>query len=92
MRYVFPPPPMRDAFLIGIATLPPRQRWGDAPVHSIGASLFADADRIHMFRDIGYEHPPYMHCPVEDALWERGRCGCDRAQNFGMQKWPGDLR
>ncbi|KAI0298254.1 glycosyltransferase family 15 protein [Russula brevipes] len=58
------------------------ERWGDAPVHSIGASLFADADRIHMFRDIGYEHPPYMHCPMDDALWERGRCGCDRAQNF----------
>jgi hypothetical protein len=26
------------------------ERWGDAPVHSIAASLFARPDQIHFFR------------------------------------------
>lgn len=39
------------------------ERWGDAPVHSIGLGLFADKNKIHWFRDIGYEHFPFTHCP-----------------------------
>ncbi len=39
------------------------ERWGDAPVHTIGLSLFADRKRIHWFRDIGYRHVPYTNCP-----------------------------
>jgi len=58
------------------------ERWGDAPVHSIAAALFAGTDRIHFFRDIGYEHSPYTHCPAETDLWERGRCTCDPAHSF----------
>jgi len=36
------------------------ERWGDAPVHSIAASLFLPKDQIHFFNDIGYFHviPP----------------------------------
>jgi alpha 1,2-mannosyltransferase len=61
-----------------------RQRWGDAPVHSIGAALFAGTDHIHFFREIGYEHPPYTHCPAEKPIWERGRCTCNPENSFGM--------
>lgn len=39
------------------------ERWGDAPVHSMGLSLFADKSQIHWFRDIGYFHDPYYNCP-----------------------------
>lgn len=39
------------------------ERWGDAPVHSVGLALFADKKDIHWFRDIGYEHDPYYNCP-----------------------------
>lgn len=39
------------------------ERWGDAPVHSLGLALFADKRQIHWFRDIGYHHTPYSHCP-----------------------------
>ena len=39
------------------------ERWGDAPVHTLGASLLQSADRIHYFHDIGYHHPPYRNCP-----------------------------
>lgn len=43
------------------------ERWGDAPVHSIGLALFADKKKIHWFRDIGYFHDPYFHCPNSPA-------------------------
>lgn len=39
------------------------ERWGDAPVHSLGVSLFADKSKVHWFRDIGYFHVPYFNCP-----------------------------
>lgn len=32
------------------------QRWGDAPVHSIGAALLSRKDQIHFFNDIGEPH------------------------------------
>ncbi|KAH3663761.1 hypothetical protein OGAPHI_005163 [Ogataea philodendri] len=38
------------------------ERWGDAPVHSVGVGLFEDRDKIHWFRDIGYKHQPYTLC------------------------------
>src|SRR5712672_1547270 len=44
----------------------------------------AGTDGIHFFRDIGYEHSPYAHCPAEKDLWESGRCTCDPAHSFGM--------
>jgi hypothetical protein len=36
------------------------ERWGDAPVHSIGAALFAKKEQIHWFEDIGYRHEPFQ--------------------------------
>lgn len=36
------------------------QRWGDAPVHSIAAALFARKDQLHFFKDIGkLGHMPF---------------------------------
>jgi alpha 1,2-mannosyltransferase len=60
-----------------------KQRWGDAPVHTIGAALFQSADRIHFFRDIGYQHYEYMHCPTGE-LWRSARCACNVVESFGM--------
>jgi mannosyltransferase len=42
------------------------ERWGDAPVHSIGLAMMTDKSRIHWFKDIGYKHPPYFNCPKSD--------------------------
>ncbi|CUS08456.1 unnamed protein product [Tuber aestivum] len=39
------------------------ERWGDAPVHSIALGLMEDKNKIHWFRDIGYQHIPYFNCP-----------------------------
>lgn len=60
------------------------ERWGDAPVHSIGAALFARKDQIHFFNDIGYRHEPFQHCPQGESH-KRGKCWCDPAQNFGKR-------
>lgn len=55
------------------------ERWGDAPVHSIGLGLFEDKNKIHWFRDIGYEHNPYFNCPNSD------KCKGCRTARFGWK-------
>lgn len=40
-----------------------RERWGDAPVHSLGAGLMLNLEEVHYFRDIGYRHSGIVHCP-----------------------------
>ncbi|KAL0568552.1 hypothetical protein V5O48_013431 [Marasmius crinis-equi] len=69
------------------------ERWGDAPVHSIAAALFARKDQIHFFDEIGYEHSPYTHCPRSKETWKQGRCGCNQRTSFDydgyscLSKW-----
>lgn len=59
------------------------ERWGDAPVHSIGAALLAPKDKLHFFHEIGYRHEPFQHCPVAESH-TRGKCWCDpQLDNFG---------
>jgi len=57
------------------------ERWGDAPVHSIAASLLARKDQVHFFHDMGYRHSPFQHCPSGDE-WSQGRCSCDPNDSF----------
>lgn len=57
------------------------ERWGDAPIHSIAASLFARKDQTHFFRDIGYRHENFQHCP-SGIQWSEGRCACDPEDSF----------
>ncbi|KIY43416.1 glycosyltransferase family 15 protein [Fistulina hepatica ATCC 64428] len=59
-------------------------RWGDAPVHSIGAALFARKDQIHFFNDIGYRHEPFQHCPQGESH-KKGKCWCEESQNFDYE-------
>lgn len=61
------------------------ERWGDAPVHSIAAALFLPRDKIHYFPDIGYYHPPYNNCPLDKAIFEKGKCTCDQENDFTFQ-------
>ncbi|CDO94579.1 unnamed protein product [Kluyveromyces dobzhanskii CBS 2104] len=44
-----------------------QERWGDAPVHSLGLALTLDAEEVHYFRDIGYQHSTIVHCPNNKA-------------------------
>lgn len=48
------------------------ERWGDAPVHSLGLAMMTDKSRIHWFEDIGYKHFPYFNCPMSSKCH-----GCD---------------
>ncbi|KAI5116703.1 hypothetical protein M0805_004776 [Coniferiporia weirii] len=57
------------------------ERWGDAPVHSIGVALLLPREQIHYFRDIGYYHSPMWNCP-EDALNQELQCSCQPGQAF----------
>jgi hypothetical protein len=65
-----------------LLVLSQKQRWGDAPVHSIAASLFARKDQVHFFGNIGYQHEFIQHCPTGQA-WVKGRCACDYRETFG---------
>jgi len=60
------------------------ERWGDAPVHSIGAALFAKKEQIHFFEDIGYRHNPFQHCPQGESH-ARGKCWCEESDNFDYE-------
>lgn len=60
------------------------ERWGDAPVHSIGAALFAKKEQIHFFKEIGYRHNPFQHCPQGD-LHSQGKCWCNPKENFDYE-------
>ena len=52
------------------------ERWGDAPVHSIGLGLLMDKEKIHHFEDIGYYHAPYLACPLSKDVLSVKRCRC----------------
>ena len=70
------------------------ERWGDAPVHSIAASLFLNKSQVYHFKDIGYVHDGMGHCPLgEKQFHENGRCNCNVAdsvtllEDFCMGDW-----
>ncbi|KAF8518759.1 nucleotide-diphospho-sugar transferase [Gautieria morchelliformis] len=49
------------------------ERWGDAPVHSLGVSMSLRADQVMQFEDMGYEHQRWPYdCP------SLARCTCVR--------------
>lgn len=37
------------------------ERWGDAPLHTIGISMMLSKKDIHAFIDIGYTHAPFVN-------------------------------
>jgi len=62
------------------------ERWGDAPVHSIAASLLLKKDEIHFFNDIAYYHVPFTHCPTGEQTRLDLKCHCNPKENFD---WKG---
>ncbi|CAN6605034.1 probable mannosyltransferase Ktr2p [Trichomonascus vanleenenianus] len=58
------------------------ERWGDAPVHTMGITAFLNRSEIHHFSDIGYFHPPYHRCPKDDDSYASGRCLCSEVEQF----------
>jgi len=62
------------------------ERWGDAPVHSLGASLLLNQDEIHFFNEIAYWHVPFTHCPTDADERLKNKCNCNPSDNFD---WKG---
>lgn len=62
------------------------ERWGDAPVHSIAASIFLNKDEVHYFDDVGYWHVPFTNCPTSEHDRLKKRCSCNPEENF---TWKG---
>ncbi|PVF95289.1 putative mannosyltransferase [Serendipita vermifera] len=62
------------------------ERWGDAPVHSLGVALFAHKDQIHWFNEIGYRHDLLQHCP-QGELHTKGSCTCSQASNWDLDEY-----
>ena len=67
------------------------ERWGDAPVHSIGAGLLLPKDQIHFFDDIAYYHVPFTHCPTEEKTRIDRKCSCNPKDNFDWQGYSCEL-
>ncbi|KAI9146407.1 nucleotide-diphospho-sugar transferase [Paraphysoderma sedebokerense] len=58
------------------------ERWGDAPVHSIAASLFLSPSEVHYFNNIGYNHPPYQYCPDPSLRLPESNCQCHESVSY----------
>ncbi len=58
------------------------ERWGDAPVHSIAASLFLPREKVHFFNDVGYYHVPFFNCPIDENLRLTHHCSCNPDKDF----------
>lgn len=57
------------------------ERWGDAPVHSIAASLLLDKSEIHFFDGLGFHHPDFTSCPVEEKIRLQNKCVCNPSKD-----------
>eukprot|EP01135_Chromosphaera_perkinsii_P002530 Nk52_evm46s224 gene=Nk52_evmTU46s224 len=56
------------------------ERWGDAPVRSVGLGYLARIDQIHLFSDIGYYHGGMFVCDRS-----RPNCKCKWRKEFGYE-------
>lgn len=63
------------------------ERWGDAPVHSIAAALFLDRSEIHHFDHMGYYHPPFHQCPVDEEVRLQHKCDCNPNNDFTWKSY-----
>ncbi|QLG70362.1 hypothetical protein HG535_0A03010 [Zygotorulaspora mrakii] len=63
------------------------ERWGDAPIHSIAAALFLDRNQIHHFDNIGYYHPPFHSCSVDEDVRMKNKCDCNPADDFTWKSY-----
>ncbi|POS84489.1 glycosyl transferase [Erysiphe pulchra] len=63
------------------------ERWGDAPIHSIAASLLLKKEEIHFFDDIAYYHIPFTHCPTDEKKRLNLKCHCNPKDNFDWKAY-----
>ncbi|GMM27304.1 hypothetical protein DAMA08_000200 [Martiniozyma asiatica (nom. inval.)] len=61
------------------------ERWGDAPIHSIAASLLLNKTQVHLFQNISYSHTVASTCPLNDLFHKLARCTCDPHQDWSIR-------
>lgn len=62
------------------------ERWGDAPVRTLILSLILKYPQITRFKDLGYQHDPYLQCPQDLTIRAANRCSCDTKLDI-TNKW-----
>lgn len=45
-----------------------KERFGDAPVHTLGLAMLLNLEDVHYFRDIAYSHSSLTHCVKNDPV------------------------
>ena len=45
-----------------------KERFGDAPVHTLGVAMLLNLEDVHYFRDIAYSHSSLTHCIKNDPV------------------------
>ncbi|KAJ2408576.1 hypothetical protein GGI10_004821 [Coemansia sp. RSA 2530] len=58
------------------------ERWGDAPVHSLGVAMLLNKSQVHWFEDIGYYHGPLWNCPKGKA---NAKCWCPEEESIEVK-------
>lgn len=61
-----------------------KERWGDAPVHTLAVAMLVPKEQIHYFRDIGYKHLELVHCPRNAPNSESSWFGPDKPHRNGV--------
>lgn len=62
-----------------------KERFGDAPVHTLGVAMLLDLEEVHYFRDISYSHSSITHCVKNDPITGDFENGID--SEFLIDKW-----
>ncbi|KAL6926448.1 hypothetical protein ACO0SA_003938 [Hanseniaspora valbyensis] len=68
------------------------ERAGDAPVHSIAASLFLPKEAVTFLNQVSYQHPPFLHCPIEKDVYKQYNCDCNQNYDFTFQGYSCGIR
>ncbi len=63
------------------------ERWGDAPIHTIAASLLLKKSEIQMFNDFGYFHNPNHACPKSRKVLKDNKCSCESEEDVTFAGW-----
>ncbi|KAF6741056.1 alpha-1,2-mannosyltransferase [Ephemerocybe angulata] len=58
------------------------ERWSDASVLSLAASVLLKRKQAHLLEDIGFQYGAYSRCPKRADVWENGRCACGQSTRF----------
>lgn len=62
-----------------------KERFGDAPVHTLGLAMLLNLEDIHYFRDIAYSHSSLTHCVKNDPV--TGNLKNEPGQGFVENHW-----